>query len=353
MWRYTVALQQPLSLQGVVVRQRQGIVVQARTSAGRQGYGEVAPLPGRQTETWAGVVASLHQARARLVGRNVPPAETASATDVAAWVGDWSPAVQFGLETAILNLLAAERGCSMAQQLHPQPTLDMPLSGLVEGPPAAAVTAAQQLIAAGYETLKLKVGQRSLTQAIELVQQVRTAVGPAVALRLDANRAWTLEEAIHFGRAVAPLSIAYLEEPLARPADLPALHIATGVPLALDETLAEADPTTLPTWPGVVAWVLKPAILGGVARTLSLAQLAQRRGVQPVISDTFHNSIGLWAEAHLAAAWGGRPAAAGLDTVKWLPAHSLLLPFAPQQGRLLLPGPDPTALRRHLLQPLW
>ncbi len=351
-WGYRLTLTRPLTIQGVVVRQRQGIVVEAQTPAGRRGYGEIAPLPGRQRETWQAVIASLHRASTRLVGRPLPPAESASADNVAAWLGDWSPAVQFGLETALLNLLAALRGCSLAHLLNPDSALDVPLSGLVEGAPEAAVMTAHHLAAAGYRTLKLKVGRRLLAEDIALVQQVRAVVGPDVALRLDANRAWTLEQAIIFGRAIAPAGIAYLEEPLVQPTDLPALYAATDLPLALDETLEESSPEAIPDWPGVVAWILKPAVLGGVARTLSWMERARRRAVQPVLSDTFHNSLGLWAEAQLAAAWGERPAAAGLDTFKWLPADSLLLPFDPQAGRLTLPAPDPTDLRWHLLTPL-
>lgn len=67
---------------------------------------------------------------------------------------------------------------------------------------------------------------------------MRTAVGPAVQLRCDANRAWDLAAAAAFGAAVVPAGLQFVEEPVADPAaDLAAFHAATGVPTAVDESV--------------------------------------------------------------------------------------------------------------------
>ena len=67
---------------------------------------------------------------------------------------------------------------------------------------------------------------------------IRAAVGPGVTLRADANRAWGRSAAAAFGAAVAPAGLHFVEEPLADPAaDLAAFHAATGLPVALDESV--------------------------------------------------------------------------------------------------------------------
>ena len=67
---------------------------------------------------------------------------------------------------------------------------------------------------------------------------IREAVGPAVRLRADANRAWGRAAAIAFGTAAEAASLEYIEEPVADVrADLAAFHQATGLPVALDESV--------------------------------------------------------------------------------------------------------------------
>ena len=70
---------------------------------------------------------------------------------------------------------------------------------------------------------------------------VRASVGPAVALRADANRRWTLEQAVQFGQAAAGAGLQYIEEPVACTADLPEFHRRTRLPLALDESVDEGE----------------------------------------------------------------------------------------------------------------
>jgi L-alanine-DL-glutamate epimerase-like enolase superfamily enzyme len=75
------------------------------------------------------------------------------------------------------------------------------------GASAAALAAAR----AGYECVKVKVGTGDDAGRIAAV---RAAAGPSMALRLDANGAWTVEEAIAAIEALAPAGIELIEEPV-------------------------------------------------------------------------------------------------------------------------------------------
>ena len=70
-----------------------------------------------------------------------------------------------------------------------------------------------RFVASGYRAVKMKVGGAPLGEDVARVRAAREAIGPDVALMVDANNAWGAVEAIAFGRAVEPYDIAWFEEP--------------------------------------------------------------------------------------------------------------------------------------------
>jgi L-alanine-DL-glutamate epimerase-like enolase superfamily enzyme len=92
--------------------------------------------------------------------------------------------------------------------------------------------------AAGFHGFKMKVGRRA-TEDAERLAAVREAVGPHFDVMLDANQAFTLDEALRRGELYAPFSPRWYEEPM--PAENVAAHAelarASRIPIALGETL--------------------------------------------------------------------------------------------------------------------
>ncbi len=62
--------------------------------------------------------------------------------------------------------------------------------------------------------VKLKVGRVSVAEDVERVRAVRETVGADFIIACDANQGWTPRQAIEFCRAVAPLDIRWIEEPV-------------------------------------------------------------------------------------------------------------------------------------------
>ena len=104
------------------------------------------------------------------------------------------------------------------------------------------------------------------------MRELGEELGDSISLRLDANRAWGYEEAAEFVRGAPRFE--YLEEPLADPARLPELAREFGVPVALDESLVGMEPEELEEHRYARAVVLKPTLLGGISRTLRMAERA-------------------------------------------------------------------------------
>lgn len=119
---------------------------------------------------------------------------------------------------------------------------------------------------------------------------------------------------------MAPAGLDYLEEPCASAAEIPQFHRATGIPVALDETLDDhlreggGAGDLLPSIAaseGVVALVVKPSVVGGIEACGALASRAREDGLRVILSSAFESSAGLAAIAALAAAADGAGKAGG------------------------------------------
>ena len=94
----------------------------------------------------------------------------------------------------------------------------IPVNALISGVAQAAEDVARsgKLAAdAGFPAVKLKVGSRELEDDITRVRALREAVGSEIAIRLDANGAWSPSEALQALRSLVQFDIEYVEEPLA------------------------------------------------------------------------------------------------------------------------------------------
>ena len=66
----------------------------------------------------------------------------------------------------------------------------------------------------GFTALKLKVGKDDPVEDVERVAKVREAVGRGIALMIDANQKWTIDQAIPRAKKFEPFDLYWLEEPL-------------------------------------------------------------------------------------------------------------------------------------------
>lgn len=301
--RFTLPLTEPLPLRGQSVTQRIGLLVRAEHADGRVEWGEISPLPGFSRE---GLADTMRQARAVLTLRE-DGLTTADALDRI----DAAPSVRCGYEQALSPVAKRD---SIAT-----------FNALLTGTPERIRALADRAKARGYKAVKVKVGRRSVAEDIALVRDLAARLGPGIALRLDANRAWTFPEAQEFGENLLDVPIAYLEEPLQEMRDAPLLADITGIRIALDETLTSVKPELLRAYHFARAVVLKPMLLGW-NRSLAFAEAAKALDMTVVVSAAFETGLGLRHLATLAPSLSDAPA--GLDTYRFL-EQDLLTPRLP------------------------
>jgi L-alanine-DL-glutamate epimerase-like enolase superfamily enzyme len=196
---------------------------------------------------------------------------------------------------------------------------------------AGAAREAGRARQAGFGCLKVKVG---VGDDAGRLAAVRAASGPDVAIRVDANGAWSVEQARAALDALAPVGIELCEEPVRGLEGITRLSELTAIPLALDESASV--PGALDTR-ACAAVCLKIARCGGISGVLVAASQARSAGYELYLASTLDGPLGLAAALH-AGAVIAPDRACGLATLPLFdrPAGSL----APRAGRLAVPdGP--------------
>ena len=121
------------------------------------------------------------------------------------------PQAAAALNIAFHDLAARSAGVALAAQLIDEPAASVPVNAtIVATDPDEAAGDAAAAVADGFRCVKLKVG---VGDDVHRVSAVRDAVGPDTAIRIDANGAWSVQEAITSLRALEPLGIELCEEP--------------------------------------------------------------------------------------------------------------------------------------------
>ena len=351
LFHYSLPLTERLCLLGHEMHGRTGLILRLhdennRTSVGdNYGEGEIAPLPGMHPETLS---EAENQIRDYLSGNSLP------VTCSAALFGS----VNFGLDMALRTMFQNPNVSNFhsykeTAENDPKPSkIDFkgqifPVNGLAVGSGTVLEMECEELRNEGFKAVKLKVGQLTILQDIERVRLARKILGDEIALRLDANRAWGWEDALKFAEAMQDFNIEYCEEPLLESNKLEQLHLQTGMPLALDETLWYAPtpksdaPSKHVSLSGIRALILKPGILGGWNNTKMWIEHAQKNGIHSVLSSCFESGLGLNWISFMANELLSEQFPAGLDTSKWFEQDLIEPRFLIQNGNYVFPDSWP------------
>jgi L-alanine-DL-glutamate epimerase-like enolase superfamily enzyme len=289
-----------------------------RDGSGRLGWGEAAPLPGVSLESADQAGAALAGVAERLRGFE-PRADFATEREVARALApaeeqlEGIASARFALESALVDLIAVQRGVSAAECLGgPRRFREVAVNAVIDAADDGALPAALALAASGVPALKVKVAgeAQGWSRELAVLEALRAALPSGFEMRVDVNGGWDIETARARMAELSPIAPRFVEQPVA-PAELLDLG-ATLVPWAADESLAVAGlAERLMEAPGCAAFVLKPHALG-LLRALQLGRLAQRRGLQVVVTHFFDGPMGLAAACELALALPAPPLACGL-----------------------------------------
>lgn len=340
---YSLPLAAPLSLETESIDSREGVLVRLRDDEGNEGWGEAAPLPGFSSETLDEATNDLQNRARDLVGLQL----ATSGEGIFDTVPRCSlPSVEFAIESAVSRLYAATGDRSLSTMFG-EGHDTVRVNAFVPDLRSTVGDVVRQILDQGYEAVKVKVGRHDLEWEADRIRDLSQDFGSDVDIRLDANRAWSFDEACTFFERLGPVSIDYIEEPLQALDQLSRFVRVTGRPVALDETTREIAPEDVLVWDDVAAIVLKPTLLGGIRTVRRWTVVARRSGARPIFSGSYESGVGMQMLVGLASAFSDFPS--GFGTYKRLD-RDIVTPRLPLDGptasvqEVMASTPDPSRI---------
>jgi len=325
-------LRAPLLSAWGALERRELVEVELRDGDGRVGRGEAAPLEPYDGVPLPAVLAALdaYTAVMRVLPDHVPREDVLDACHAERPL----PQALAAVDLALWDLEGKRAGHAAAHLIAAGAARSVPVNAVIAAADrAGAAEEAARATLRGFRCLKLKVG---VGDDAGRLAAVRAAVGPDVALRVDANGAWrTADEALANLDKLAPAGIELCEEPVHGAEELAAVAERSPVAVAADESAG----AVLEAGGGIDAVCLKVARCGGITGVLRDGARARDARMRVYVSSAFDGPAGIAGGLHAAAALAasGQVLACGLAT---LDALERAPRFPLRDGEMPLPDGD-------------
>ncbi|MEO8532900.1 MAG: o-succinylbenzoate synthase [Flavobacterium sp.] len=214
------------------------------------------------------------------------------------------PSIQFGIEMAFLSL-KSENPYLLFPSGFTNTLKSIAINGLVwMGEPSFMKEQIEEKLADGFNCIKLKIGAIDFEKELELLQFIRSHFSAEqIEIRVDANGAFTLSEALDKLNQLDKFQLHSIEQPIKKgsPEAMADLCKVTPFPIALDEeligvfSLEEKQKLLQKIKPQYI--ILKPSFVGGFRGTQEWITLADQYNIGWWITSALESNIGLNAIA--------------------------------------------------------
>ncbi len=223
-------------------------------------------------------------------------------------IDDCYPSIKFAFETALLDFMnGGQRIIFNNDFVKGQKTI--PINGLVwMGDKEFMSTQVSEKLRAGFDTIKMKVGAINFEEELSILASIRNKYSDEqITLRVDANGAFSVEEAPEKLSKLATLQIHSIEQPIRQgnQENMKNLCADSPVAIALDEELIGVSDYVKKMQllkniqPQYI--ILKPTLLGGLQHCKEWIEIATRLEIGWWMTSALESNIGLNAIAQLTA----------------------------------------------------
>ena len=268
------------------------------TDDGVSGVGEVSLIPGLSVEDPEEMEIKLDHICKLISREEMNPAQYLPSL----------PGVQFALETALKDLESGGQRI-LFPSAFTGGTSGIPTNGLIwMGEREFMMEQIASKLQSGFRVLKMKVGALDFNEEKEVLERIRSDYGRGeLEIRLDANGAWSPQEAGKYLEILSPFGIHSIEQPIAagQIEAMAELCRSAAIPVALDEELIgisglksrgdllrEIKPRYI---------ILKPGLLGGFLAAEQWIRLADDQSIGWWVTSALESNIGLSAIAQWTA----------------------------------------------------
>jgi L-alanine-DL-glutamate epimerase-like enolase superfamily enzyme len=277
------------------------LLIRVRTDQGVTGLGEACPFPPITGETQATNAAAAKAIRDMIIGK-----DPLAIDDLVRLIGPIvhsNPSAVAAFDMAFFDILGKVAGLPLFRLLGGTKNVfetDITTSlDTLEKMTAEAKGYADM----GYKTLKVKVGLDP-DEDFARLEAIRSAVGPKVAIRIDANQGWTVPQAIYGLRKMAPLAIQFCEQPVlaSDTVGLSAVRAQSPISIMADEALfGPADAVKLIRAGACDSFNIKVMKAGGLLNSIRIAHIADAANMRCMVGCMLETRLALTAAAHIVA----------------------------------------------------
>jgi len=314
-YRYSIPFSGPLQNSANTYRHREGLILQLATDD-HQFWGESAPLPGFSSYTADDVITQMQELSPELKNIFAAGKPTHQLQQLYGRHNVY-PTNEFALDTLAYQQESQRSGVSLCDYLFDAPHAQLPVNCVVSLISSDTENKIEKLLAQGYNTIKFKVGANFEQEYLNL-KEIRSLY-PKLKIRVDANRAWTLDEAIPNCGKLQKLDIEYCEEPLKNPSvdNYRRLNRQGTLPLAIDESIILSK-----HWRKLLPFtsfaIIKPMLLGSLLRIFNIKEQAISNGNKIISTTSLETAIGRVMTSVISLGVGAKNHAHGLATASML-----------------------------------
>jgi len=249
------------------------------------------------------------------------------------------PSIQFGLEMAFLSLNSEDR-FTLFPSSFTAAKAAIPINGLVwMGDKYFMKQQIEEKLNQGFSCIKMKIGAIDFQTELELLKTIRNEFSVRdIELRVDANGAFSPEDALEKLKLLSDFDLHSIEQPI-KPKQFEAMaRLCQSSPLdiALDEELIgvfdQKNREELLQIINPKYIILKPSLLGGFKESNTWIQLAEKQNINWWITSALESNVGLSAIAQWTYTLGNlMPQGLGTGS---LYTNNILSPLQVENGTL-------------------
>lgn len=218
------------------------------------------------------------------------------------------------IETALYDNQARRVGVPLSELLGGRVRDSLPVAWtLASGDTAKDIAEAERVLdARRHNIFKLKIGLRSVKDDVAHVAAIKRALGDRGSVRIDANQAWSVTEALEGCRMLADAGVDLVEQPIAAhdKRGLRRLTQAGVIPIMADEALhGPVDAFTVASTQAADVFAVKINQSGGLRGAAQVAAIGEAAGIALYGGTMLEGAVGTMASAQLFAtfaevSWG-------------------------------------------------
>ena len=271
---------------------------------GLVGLGEASPDPEVTGETQASVIAALREASAFLVGAD--PFDIESILQLCLERIAAFPAAVAAIDMALYDLMGQGLQVPVHQLLGGRFRKTVALYPVIPlDKPQVMAEMSGKFVEMGADRLKVKLGENPDAD-LKRLEEIRSAVGADVKLRLDVNQGWRdAATSIRAIQALSGFNVEWIEQPVAA-ADLEGLAAVAknvDVPIMADESCRNSADVFKIACMGAASLInVKLMKCGGIYQAAKMIAAAESAGLGCILGSMGESSIGSAAGLHLVVA---------------------------------------------------